>query len=101
MNCSNYSGSDWYPHMYTPDDAVEATLDEVKDELQSILIYMDEYINNVEAVIATNKDEMGVDLVKKYEDDIEYVIEVVRKHKRKIKDNIKEVDIRLFCILIY
>ena len=36
-------------NMYTPDDAVEATLDEVKDELQSIIIYMDEYINNVEA----------------------------------------------------
>ena len=52
-------------------------------------------------LIATSKDDMGVDLVKKYEDDIEYVIEEVRKHKRKIKDKIKEVDIRLFCILIY
>ena len=78
-------------NMYTPDDVVEATLDEVNDELQSILIYMDEYINNVEAIIASNKDDMGVDLVKKYEDDIEYVIKEVRKHKRKIKDKMKKV----------
>ena len=77
--------------MYTPDDVMETTLDEVKDELQSIHIYMDEYSNNVEAVIDTNKDAMGVELVKKYEDDLEYVMGEVKKHKRRIMDKKKEV----------
>ena len=77
--------------MFTPEDVVENTLDEVKDELQSIHIFLDEYSNNVEAVIDSSKDDMGVDLVKKYEDDLVYVMREVKQHKRKILDKKKEI----------
>ena len=36
--------------IYTPDDVVKETLDEVKDELDSILVFIDEYSNGVEAI---------------------------------------------------
>ena len=36
--------------MYTPDDVVEETIDKVKDELDSILVFIDEYSNGVEAI---------------------------------------------------
>ena len=77
--------------MYTPADVVADTVAEVKDELKSIQDLLDEYSNGVEAVIDTNKEDMGADLVQKYEGDLTYVMTEVKKHKRKILDKKKEV----------
>ena len=77
--------------MYTQADVVENTVAEVKDELKSIQDLLDDYSNGVEAVIDTNRDDMGADLTKKYEDDLTYVMTEVKKHKRKILDKKKEV----------
>ena len=77
--------------MYTPDDVVEETIDEVKDELASILVLLDEYSNGVEAVLEEGKNELDEQTVKKYEDDTEYMMNEVKKHKKGIMKKKKEI----------
>ena len=49
--------------MYTPEDVVEDTLDEVKDELKSIQSLLDEYSNGVETVLEKNRNDIGLSLI--------------------------------------
>ena len=77
--------------MYTPDDVIEETVDEVKDKLDSILVLLDEYSNGVEAVLHQSKDDLDAESVKKYEDDIENMMNEVKKHERGIMKKKKEI----------
>ena len=77
--------------MYTPDDVVEETIDKVKDELDSILVLLDEYSNGVEAVLQEGKNELDEGTVKKYEDNTEFMMNEVKKHKKGIMKKKKEI----------
>ena len=77
--------------MYTPDDVTLDTVDEVGIELEKIHDLMDEYCNSVEILVDQRKEDLGAENVKKYEDDIPYIMNQVKQHESQILNKKKEV----------